>query len=211
MQRNHSVELNRYPDSHILFKQTAFHEAGHAASILLGNQRRNLPPVFFQIQNIKLLDHDFQDNARVIGGQLIHSFPIVGYSHLENLSSEDNAKLQLAYEADIINFLVGPLAEAHYVAQRDGEEINIHLLSIDALKKYYGGSYDIEYAQSYLDFFLSDEEEKNNKMQKLFKSAFDFVNHSGNWSQISKIAEFIVNAKSDLISCEEIRLVLALD
>ncbi len=208
MLRNHSLEANCYPDSYQLFKQTAFHEAGHATSIHLGNQKKKLPPVFFQIQIMKQPEHDCQFFAKVIDGRLIHSFPIVGYSNLENLSSKDKTNLQLAYEADITNFLVGPLAEARYVAQRDGEEFNIQLLSLYALKKYYGGSYDIEYAQSYLDYFLTDEKHKEQKMQALFELAFNFVNNPYNWKQISKLAQFILNANNDQINCEEICTVL---
>ena len=43
----------------------------------------------------------------------------------------------------MINILVGPLAEAKYITQRDGELINPRLINLNTLHDY-GGTSDLE-------------------------------------------------------------------
>ncbi|MDP3877438.1 MAG: hypothetical protein Q8Q50_10690 [Methylobacter sp.] len=118
--------------------RVAFHEAGHAAGIYLNNKLRQLPPVFFKIIFKDMSDVTDADImayqmthddciARVEGGRLIESLPpstdrwvdeLIGYN-------EEMAQLikdyRVAFDADIINLLIGPLAEAKYVADSDDE------------------------------------------------------------------------------------------
>jgi len=62
MKRNYQTESAALIDPHDLIKQIAFHEAGHAAGIYLYNKHKQLPSVFFQInQSLKLPDSCLQD------------------------------------------------------------------------------------------------------------------------------------------------------
>jgi hypothetical protein len=54
----------------------------------------------------------------------------------------------LAFEADIVNLLIGPLAEAKYTAQIDSEPFSEQLLSVQALKNY-GGDADLKVVNEY--------------------------------------------------------------
>ena len=71
-----------------LIRKTVIHEAGHAASIYLGNKQKQLPPVFFQIlidqfyiesQSPNYLCRSYVDCnnsfTKIEGGRLIHTLP----------------------------------------------------------------------------------------------------------------------------------------
>lgn len=190
-----------------LTNQTAFHEAGHAVSIYLGNKAKNLPPVYFKIQIKKPKHENDLFIAKVIDGRLIQNLPIAGIENAYSMTDEDRLIHQSAYEADIVNLLVGPLAEAKYVSFRDGEALNFNLLNTYALN-YYGGSSDVKKAHSYLEYFITSKEQRENKMLKLFSEAFDFIDNKNNWEQILKLAHYILDSKNDVISCEEAITVL---
>ncbi|MCK5829010.1 MAG: hypothetical protein KAH20_01775 [Methylococcales bacterium] len=203
MYRNYQSVFSNIKNHQELTIQTAFHEAGHAASIYLGNKEKQLPPVFFQILITNPLNTDDQlYSAKVIDGQLIQHFPIVGIENIKDLSVEEQRGYQSAYEADVINLLVGPIAEAKYVAERDDELFSVNLLNVQALN-YYGGSSDIKKAHAYLEFFISLEQEQNIKMRELFLQAFKFVENVENWNCIRGLAEYILNSKKEVISCED--------
>jgi hypothetical protein len=57
-----------------------------------------------------------------------------------------------AFETDIINLLIGPLAEAKYVANTDNEPFNHRLVNLNALKNYDASS-DLELVKDYLQSF----------------------------------------------------------
>jgi len=48
MKRNYQINTICPIDDQELIRQTAFHEAGHAAAIYLYNKQKQLPPVFFK-------------------------------------------------------------------------------------------------------------------------------------------------------------------
>ncbi len=77
MHRNYQ-SIYSYVQSHQkLTIQTAFHEAGHAASIYIRNKEKQLPPVFFQIEITPPTENNNQlYSAKVIDGQLIKDLPI---------------------------------------------------------------------------------------------------------------------------------------
>lgn len=184
--------------------QTAFHEAGHAASIYFGNKEKQLPPVFFQIKITTPTGIEGQlYSAKVIDGQLIQNLPVAGLESTQLLPFEEQKEYRSAFEADVINLLVGPLAEAKYVSLRDDELFSINLLNIHALN-YYGGSSDIKKAYAYLKFFISSERHREIKMQELFLQAFRFVDNEKNWLSISRLAQFILNSEKEILSCEEV-------
>ncbi|NOT10613.1 MAG: hypothetical protein HOP23_02050 [Methylococcaceae bacterium] len=200
--RSHPQELS---------KKTAIHEAGHAAAIYLGNKQKQLPPVFFQII-IKEPDNECPVQGRygashhhfaeVEGGRLIHTLPSsIEYVFLESSADERSAYLR-AVEADIINLLVGPLAEAKYVALSDDEPINPRLVNLDSLH-HYGGSSDLKTVREYLDCLLDDQAQKEKKVFELFLAAYDFINDPSNWNAITVLADYIVETGKRIIDCEE--------
>ncbi|MFW5443234.1 MAG: hypothetical protein ACKE51_02865 [Methylococcaceae bacterium] len=202
MQRNYQTNYSSFKSHSDLKKHTAFHEAGHAASIYLGNKKKKLPPVFFQIK----ISHNANSKnpffAKVIDGRLIQNLPIAGLDNIHDLTKEDRRNYQCAYEADIINLLVGPLAEAKYVSIKDDEAFNFNLVNIHSLN-YYGGSSDIENAYSYLQYFIASENRREEKMMELFTQAYLFIENKQNWKCILNLAHYILDSEKDILSCEE--------
>jgi hypothetical protein len=206
-------EISAHPDA--LKKQTAIHEAGHAAAIYLGNKQKQLPPVFFQIIIQDIIHegqwpcrtspaaHVMTCFAKVEGGRLIHTLPSSLAEATRRFSPDERQAYQAAFEADIVNFLAGPLAEAKYVALCDGELFNPRLVNLEALH-FYGGSADVALAREYLDCLPVDGLEKEQKITELFLAAYRFINQRSHWRAITALADFILNAGKKEISCEEI-------
>lgn len=220
MKRRHTSN-DFYPINHAeLSRKTAIHEAGHAAAIYLGNKQKQLPPVFFQIF-IKELNSNFQPTGclcksndscnncitKIEGGRLIHTLPSSVDEAISNFSSAQKLAYQRAFEADIINLLVGPIAEANYVAMRDDEPINPRLLTLNALN-HYGGSSDLETINEYLDCLIADRAQREKKLSELFLAAFNFINDRSNWHAIMALADYILEDTKNIIECEEIIAVL---
>ena len=203
MQRNYQSAYTGFQNNQELTTQTAFHEAGHAASIYLGNKHKQLPPVFFQIEIRKNAGTDNKRYAKVIDGHLIQNLPIAGLDDVCNLTEEEQLRYQCAYEADVINLLVGPLAEAKYVSIRDDEALNFNLLNTHALN-YYGGYSDVKKAYDYLEYFIPSEQLREKKIVELFAQAFQFIENNENWKCIVNLAHYILNQEKDVISCEEV-------
>ena len=201
-------------------KRIAFHEAGHATAIHLNNKARNLPPVFFQIifkelngkAQKELSDYQtIHDDyiARVQGGRLIELLP----SCIEPLAykSPDHNDAMMhfindyrgAFEADIINLLIGPLAEAKYTYEADDEVFNHQLVNLNALKNY-GGSSDLAMVNDYLQSFSACKQQQDEKLDALFVLAFNFINVQENWAAITRLANYIINNDKKIISCEEV-------
>jgi hypothetical protein len=224
MKRNKIIE-GLSQDKLIGHKQrVAFHEAGHAAGIHLNNKARQLPPVFFKIifkemgtvtaADVMAYQKTHEDCiARVEGGRLIELLPPSIDSLVGELTEHDEvmAKLlkdyMMAFESDIINLLIGPLAEAKHVANIDDELFNHQLVNLKALINY-GGSSDLALANEYLQSFSADKQQRDEKLDELFGYAFDFVNNDANWAAISKLADYILGSSKNIIRCEEIVLIL---
>lgn len=205
-------------------QRVAFHEAGHAAGIHLYNKARSLPPVFF---NIILKDMDGMSGidgmayqsaydgciARVEGGRLIELLPPSIDSLMNGLTERRDGRVPLvddyriAFEADIINLLIGPLAEAKHVAETDDEPFNHKLVNLDALKNY-GGSSDLALVNEYLQFFPADKQQKDEKLDELFTVAFNFISNAANWSAVAKLADHILGSNKNITCCEEIVSIL---
>ena len=220
MKRRHTSN-DFYPINHAeLSRKTAVHEAGHAAAIYLGNKQKQLPPVFFQIF-IKELNSDFQSGGclcksydscnncitKIEGGRLIHTLPYSVDEAISDFSSTQKQAYQRAFDADIINLLVGPLAEANYVAMRDDEPINPRLVNLNALH-HYGGSSDLETIYEYLDCLSGNRAQQEKKLSELFLDAFNFINDRSNWHAIMALADYILVDCKNIIECEEIIAVL---
>jgi hypothetical protein len=159
MNRNHIFDKTFNPNRKEINRTVAIHEAGHAAAIYIGNKQKGLPPVYFQIfitalnNNFQasefLCKPDYKNIAKVEGGRLIHTLPSSIEEATKGFSSAQKLAYSRAFEADMINSLVGPLAEAKYIALRDGELINPILVNFNALH-YYGGTSDLESVNEYL-------------------------------------------------------------
>jgi len=205
-------------------QRIAFHEAGHASAIYLNSKAKNLPPVYFQIK-FKDFDHvteedviNFQTThddciAHVEGGRLIESLPPSLDGFIKKICTHNEAMLDLledymtAFETDIVNLLIGPLAEAKYVADKDDELINHHLVNMDALKNY-GGSSDLAVIHEYLQSYSASQQQHYEKLGELFRVAFNFVTDSANWQAISRLAQYIVASNKNCIRYEEVVAVL---
>ncbi len=194
-------------------KRIAYHQAGHAVAIYLGNKQRQLPAVYFQIL-VKHLDAEIQFNdriarpsgkyiAKVEGGRLIQNLPLSFNEATNYFSHTQLEEYQRAFEADVINMLVGSLAEAKYVADRDDEIFNINLINLSALH-FYGGNSDLEVITEYMECFLLDEAVRQQKLADLFAAAFRFVSKRTNWCAIAALAQFILAEPKGVINCEEI-------
>ncbi|MDI1279399.1 hypothetical protein [Methylobacter sp.] len=220
MKRNKIIEVLDLDKLTEHKQRVAFHEAGHAAGIHLNNKARKLPPVFFKIifkdmggvtdADVMAYQTTHDDCiARVEGGRLIESLPPSIDSLVRELTKHNDAMMQLvkdyttAFEADIINLLIGPLAEAKHVAETDDELFNHQLVNLKALKNY-GGSSDLALANEYLQSFSTDKQQRDEKLDELFTIAFDFVNNDANWAAITQLAEHIRGGSKNIIDCEEI-------
>lgn len=189
-----------------LITRTSFHEAGHAVAIYLYNRQRKLPPVYFSIK-IKLSEATAikETSARIEGGRLIQSLPLFP-GNFHEYTGCDRKKLKTAYlaafEADIINLLSGPIAEAKHIALTDGEDFNPKLLNLSALT-HYGGASDLKIVNAYMNSYFDCKPEKNTKIAELFHRAFDFVNQASTWCAISALAHHIRDNPKQSIECEE--------
>lgn len=218
MKRNYQTDASYFITDHNLIRQIAFHEAGHAAAIYLCNKQKQLPPVHFQI-SIKSLDrlrnsplnvcsfsHD-QFAAVVEGGRLIHSLPVALLESAAYFSIAEQDAYQAAFEADMINLLIGPLAEAKHVALRDGEQFNAQLVNINALHNY-GGTSDLNKVYEYLSIYIAARSRHKEKIAELFDKAFQFINHPSHWKSVERLASYILSNKENVIGCEEAIAVL---
>ena len=153
MKRNYPINAISSVLDQDLIRQIVFHEAGHAAAIHLYNKQKQLPPVYFQI-TIKQTDHSHTNHfasragtrdhfvAMIEDGYLIQSLPITLIESANYFSLDEQDTYRTAFEADMINLLVGPLAEAKHVALRDNECFNKNLINVNALHNY-GGTSDL--------------------------------------------------------------------
>lgn len=199
-------------------KRSAYHQAGQAAAIYLGNKQKNLPALHFQIA-IKPCEQEASLSGRFMripgkygakleGGRLISDLPHSYQAATRQLSPADRQKCQCAFEADVVNLLAGSLAEAKFVALRDGEVFNANLVYLGALK-FYGGGQDLKTINEYITCLLPDSEtERNQKLAELFLAAYNFINDRSNWKVITALAEAIYNHPKDVFSCEEVMALL---
>ncbi|WP_394752247.1 hypothetical protein [Crenothrix sp.] len=221
MNRSKTVDAPRYKNLAGYQQRVAHHEAGHATGIYLNNRDYNLPPVFFKIifKNVnQLWDSNglmSQDGsiAKIKGGRLVQSLMPTFKALDSKFKCADETKLQvideyrLAFEADIVNLLIGPLAEAKFSYQTDNELFNEKLITLRSLKNY-GGDDDLALVKDYLQSYSTDQEPQYELLDQLFAKAFNFINDNSNWKAIMRLANHILSCNNDVISCEEVALVL---
>jgi len=201
-----------------LLKQIIFHEAGHAAAIHLYNKQMQLPPVYFQISihkakpsNTDLVtdkaptaDHYISE---IEGGCLIQSLPVLLMESAKYCLPDDYDTYRTAFEADMINLLVGPLAEAKHVALRDNECFTKNLTTIHSLQ-YYGGQSDLDKVYEYLEHLISDSKLHEVKLTELFDKAFQFIESPLHWKAIERLAAYLLDSTKTTVSSEEAMVVL---
>lgn len=202
MERNYYSATSAFVHPSELDWRTAFHEAGHAAAIHLGNRQRQLPPVFFEIHVRRPSQGDEDFAAKVIDGNLIQNLPIAVVESFTGPAESWQNPCQHAYEADVVNLLVGPLAEAKYVSIRDDEVFNVNLINFNALHNY-GGYNDLEKAVNYLEYFIASKAQREEKKQELLLQAFRFVDNRRHWRCILNLAHYIIDSQQKIISCDE--------
>jgi hypothetical protein len=208
MNRRHTPSDFNSVDYIELNKKTAIHEAAHAAAIYFGNKQKQLPPIFFQIIISDYSSNSYDDGlTKVEGGRLIHTLPSSLEEATSNFSPAQKQAYQQAFEADIINLLVGSLAEAYYVAQIDNELINPYLVPMTALHNY-GGASDLEVVNDYLQCFIADKTEQEKKVTELFWAAFDFISNWAHWYAITALANHVLSNNKNIIDYEEVVTVL---
>ena len=208
MQRYYQDQEKGISASQEIIRRTAFHEAGHAAAIFLENQRKNLPSIYFYID---IHNHNQLTSpalTRICGGRQIDDVLMIGRAAAvgrQDLSTI--ADYQVAYEADIINLLAGPLAEAKYVFLRDNKIFNVNLLKPDALQNY-GGNADMKEVRFYLESLLPSLQEQDTKLNQLFAEAFRFVQNAQNWKRIAALANYILDSSEEQLGYEQVEQVL---
>jgi hypothetical protein len=194
-------------------KKSAIHKAGHAVAIYLGNRQKRHSPFIFQLY-IKEQSSHFQLsrslsllNDKGIGkladDRLIQLLPFSTEKTAKAIYSEQMQGYENAFETDVISLLAGPLAEAKYVAMRDGELINPRLVNLNALH-HYGGSVDLEIINKYLDYFIIEKAEREKKISELFLQAFSFINDRSNWLAITVLATYILADRMNIIEGKEV-------
>jgi hypothetical protein len=196
-----------------LDKRIAFHQAGHAVAICVGNKQRRMPEVYFQIgisqqepdaatpEHSAVLTKNHQ--ATLEGGRLIQSLPLSFAEATQFYSKEQCDEYIRAFESDVINLLSGPIAEAKYVANRDDEVFNRNLISLSSLH-FYGGKVDLDIISDYMTCFIADEKKRRQKLTELFNTAFHFVDKKSTWRCITAIADLVLYGAKDVINCEDI-------
>jgi hypothetical protein len=211
-QRN--VTFHSQKDARLFIdKRNAYHQAGRAVAIYVGNKQKQLPDVYFQIiikpqshngkQLSSLSNKHVQCTALVEGGRLIQNLPLSYTEATQYFSWPQQEEYLCAFEADVINLLAGSLAEAKYLASCDCEDFNPHLVNPSALQ-FYGGDSDIEVIYEYMECFIVHQAERERKLAELFVAAFNFVNERANWLAITALAECILDKSKTIINCEEI-------
>jgi hypothetical protein len=209
MKRRHTLHDFSAVNYTELSRRTAIHEAGHAAAIHFGNRKKQLPPVFFHIviSECTCQSHDVGCLSKVEGGRLIHTLPSSLAEATCSFLPEQKYAYQQAFDADIINLLVGSLAEANYVALCDNELITPHLVPIHTLYNY-GGAADLEIVNDYLQCVTPDKKQQEQKVRELFWSAFEFINDWAHWNAITALADYLLDNDEDIVGYEKITSVL---
>ena len=193
-------------------RQNAFHQAGHVAAIFFNNRHFGLPPIHFQIviQSrtgcFDISSGNTNRHIQIIGGRIIDPLSISIKECSHHLSLADRSDFLKALEADIINSLAGPIAEARYVSIRDNEPLNPQMLNFSSLA-FYNGSHCNEIINDYLQC-IDEGDQRELKKTALFQTAYQFVSSRSNWNSISGLAEHILNSRTNKIDYEIITEIL---
>ena len=193
----------------------AYYSAGQAIAITLGNTQKQLPDVYYQLclnpcpRGLPAGPAN-SDKSYVLaleGGRLIHSLPMCLTDSQAFVYDQDHAMLHCALEADVVNLLSGPLAEAKYTAAIRGETLNEKSLALSTLRFYSQGALT-EQVDDYLECLSPLKIQRQHHFLKLLKASFNFINDGPMWSLIKALAEYIQAQPKAILTCEEIRFFL---
>jgi hypothetical protein len=204
-----SIKTGQFTEDLSLIEQGAYHQAAYAAAICLRNKKSNLPPVYFRICRVH---NRFQKSAREMGhglpfslegGRLIDPLTVSITECVNDFSLVDQQAFKIAFEADIINLLVGAYAEIKYVNHLGYRKLIRHPISFNTMEDYFG-PYWCDCTKNYLECFFNEPKQQENKIAELFSRAYCFVNKSSYWLVISKLAELLMNSSEDYCTCEQV-------
>lgn len=218
MKRNDPYSKTEYINYQDAIERIAFHEAGHAAGIHLYNKEKRLPSVFFQILLKETADtkhpmaKDGAGNAlpfiaEIEGGRLIETMPLDLLESIDYFSVTSTDAYQAAFEADIINLLIGAVAEAKHVALRDKGFFDVKEVTLSSLHRY-GGTSDLEEAYHYLESSIASKQRREEKIAELFNQAVGFVAEPAHWRAIEHLAGYLLTHQENTVSCENAIAVL---
>jgi hypothetical protein len=198
-----------------ILEADAYYLAGQAVAICLGNQQKQLPAVHFQIclnpcngnqpECLPCLRKTYTSSLE--GGRLIQSLPMYFAKAKNPQFSFEQAENQYALEADVMNLLAGPLAEAKYNAAQNGKVLNQNGLMLSTLC-YYGPDSVTEPVNDYLECCFEHPAERKHKLIELLKASFNFINDNAIWGQVKALAAYILAQSKTVIDCEEINFFL---
>jgi hypothetical protein len=213
--KNHPTAINNREDTSLTnYHAVAYHLAGQAVAICLGNSQKRLPDVHFSL----ILDQTGQDGqstepcphpqgeciANIEGGRLIQHLPLSLAQALQELTNQQQRdEYKRAFEADLINLLTGFLAEEKYIAMRDGKTLHADLLTITVGLRFNDSNPGTELAVEYMDCFLFDKKDYD-RLNELFLDAYKFVNNKLNWFAISSLADQILSKSVDCFNFEDV-------
>lgn len=203
------------PEQH---KRIAYHAAGQAAAIYLRNKRMNLPFVSFQVlindsqpQQHRLPTfrpiHGKRYQIRIEGGRLIKNLPTPSREEVDEPINPQNKYRQQAFDADIINILAGPVAEAKYVAERDDEIITPRLVNFNTLG-FYNGMDEMTTVLNYMQSRGLSPAEQQKAMINLYLTSFCFVGEDPVWRAIKGLADHFLTTQQTVLESDEIGAVL---
>lgn len=190
--------------------QSAYHHAAYAIAIYLRNKLFNLPPVYFQIKRSDVMADNapprmYQNQSFTLeGGRLIDPLTVSMKTCCEQFSVSDQAAFKSAFEADIINLLVGAYAEIKFINHTGRQKLNRQPVNFRTLKDYFE-PYEFDCGKSYLEYFYDDLRLREQKIADLCNSANIFVNQGNHWQLIGKLAEFLVHEAGDRCTCEQVQ------
>ncbi|CAG7857057.1 hypothetical protein MCAMS1_01768 [biofilm metagenome] len=199
-------------------KRMAFHTAGQAVAIYLRNKRMGLSAAFFRLIANPLDKQSHKTATKlgngknytyiVDGGRLIQALPVSLVESTVDFTRTQKLYYEKAFDADIINMLAGPVAEAKYVAQRDNEIITPRLVNFNSLG-FYNGLEEMGTVLSYLKCLNLPPDEQQRKMVNLYLASFSFVGEIKIWNNISQLANHILTTDKDIFEADEIISFLA--
>lgn len=157
-----------------------YHKAGHAIGVYLNGNVYHFHPGTFQPRRTAVKS--------------------------ENSTAEWKRSPE-AFEVEIVNLLLGPIAQAKYVASCDNEIFNSKLIDFNALH-HYSGTRDLRRVNEYLQYLSPSITERNKLKTKLFVRAFEFINDRDHWQAITRLAEYMIEYNKNTIEDQEVFSVL---
>jgi hypothetical protein len=214
----HYITQNNSKNKSIdLYEADVYHRAGQAVAISLGNQQKQLPAVHFQIclnpcksETTRCQPSAGQNYTLTLeGGRLIQSLPLCFAEAKHPQFCLEHADNRCALESDMMNLLVGALAEAKFNASKKGKVLAKTSTVLSMLRLYSSSRANIEPVYDYLESCFSSPVDRQRKLNELFQASLDFINDSAIWEQIKALATYILAQSKTIIDCEEISFFLA--